>query len=409
MANALIDPRTSPYFGRGIGPEGDYVGAGNGNGLGYLEALMSLPGAEQFIIPSSSPNESGGRIDPDALAAYLQANGLSINDAAFKGGGQRYLTDASGAMVGAPQDYLFNDNAYFNMGLGMFGGAAAGMLGAGAGAGAGGGVEAGAAGGGVGGGGISTGVGGGTGITAGAGGGTGLTAGAGAGNALYVPTGYAGAGMGAGGGTAAAGGAGGLLGGMGGANTWANLAQAGIGLAGQNAALNAAENANAQSNDLMRYVYDTQRADNKPLVDLRNSVLPQIQGLLQNPGSVTSMPDYQFQFAEGQKSLNNGAAARGMTYSGAQGKALQRYGQDYAGTKLDQSLNRLTNVAGLGQVGSNNNQQATNQFGQGMSSNAQDMGASRAGAYIGGANMAGNALGNWFNQDQYNSLWGRKP
>lgn len=286
MANALIDPRFAPEFGRGLGPEGDFYGVGGGDGIGYLQTLMSLPGAEQFVRQSGSGIDAQTSIDPDALYAYLQANGLSINDAAMPGAqGQRFLTDASGQMVGDPQSYAYTDTlAEMSLPLllaaggqmawgGGFGApAAAGGSGyagsleaadavyAGAGGFGGGGAGLGAAEGAaaVGGGGIAAGGGSGAGVITGGGG---IGTGAGAANALYTPTGYAGAGMGAGGGTAAAGGAGGLLGGMGSANTWANLAQAGIGLAGQNAALNATENANAQSNDLLRYVYDTNRAD----------------------------------------------------------------------------------------------------------------------------------------------------
>lgn len=199
------------------------------------------------------------------------------------------------------------------------------------------------------------------------------------------------------------------LSGLGSANSLANLAQGAIGLYGQNKALGAMKDATNQSNEFNRYAFDQIRADNKPLVDLRNGVLPQIQALLSNPGSITSDPGYQFQFNEGTKALNNGAAARGMTYSGAQGKALQRYGNDYGSTKLDQSLNRLTTVAGLGQVGSNSNNAATQQFANNQSDNALNMGNARGSAYIGGANIAGNALSRTFNPYQYDQINRRGP
>ena len=150
-----------------------------------------------------------------------------------------------------------------------------------------------------------------------------MTAGAGS---LYAPAGFAG-GAGsalAGGAAGSAGGIGSLLSSLGSANSLANLGSAAIGLYGQNQALGAMQDATQQANDFNRYAFDTIRADNKPLVDMRNSVLPQIQGLLSNPSSIQQDPGYAFQFAEGQKALNNGAAGRGMTYSGAQGKALQR-------------------------------------------------------------------------------------
>ena len=96
-----------------------------------------------------------------------------------------------------------------------------------------------------------------------------------------------------------------------------------------------------------------------------------------------------------------------MTYSGAQGKALTRYGQDYAGTKLDQSLNRLTNVAGLGQVGAQSNQQAGQQYAGTVGNTLQDMGGARGSAYIGGANAWGGALGGIGNQLQFDQMMQR--
>ena len=241
--------------------------------------------------------------------------------------------------------------------------------------------------------------------------GGGLTAGAGS---LYAPAGFAGgtgsalagaAGAGAAGG--AAGGLGGLLSTLGSANSLANLGSAAIGLYGQNKAIGAMGDATQQANDFNRYAFDTIRADNKPLVDMRNSVLPQIQGLLANPGSITSDPGYQFQFNEGQKALNNGAAARGMTYSGAQGKALQRYGNDFASTKLDDSLRRLQSVAGLGQVGSSSNNAATANYANNAGNNALNMGNARGSVYGNMANIGGNALSGIFNQWQWDQVNGR--
>jgi hypothetical protein len=101
---------------------------------------------------------------------------------------------------------------------------------------------------------------------------------------------------------------------------------------------------------------------NAPAVAARNSALAQMQALLKDPSTLTSQPGYQFGLNEGTKALNSGAAARGMTYSGGQGKALTRYGQDYAGTKLDQSFNRLSVLAQGGQPGATQtNDNITNQ------------------------------------------------
>lgn len=65
-------------------------------------------------------------------------------------------------------------------------------------------------------------------------------------------------------------------------------------------------------------------------------------------------PGYQFRLDEGQKALERSAAARGMLNSGATGKALLRYGQDYASNEYNTFLNRLSTAAGAGQVASQN-------------------------------------------------------
>ena len=135
-------------------------------------------------------------------------------------------------------------------------------------------------------------------------------------------------------------------------------------------------------------------------------ILPQIQNLLKNPSSITSDPGYQFGLKQGANQLNNRAAASGNYYSGAQMKAAQQFGQDYAGTKLDQSLNRLTTVAGLGQVGANNNQSNNTNFGAAGGNSLQQGGNIRAGGYLGGFTTANNAANNWM-QDQYDrKYWG---
>ena len=187
------------------------------------------------------------------------------------------------------------------------------------------------------------------------------------------------------------------------------------GVVGANAANKSADAINAgaaQSNALQREMFDYQKGLNEPLVGLRNSVLPQIQGLLQNPGSITSQPGYQFELSQGANALNTGAASKGMTYSGNQGKALQRYGQDFASTKLDQSLRRLQSVAGMGQVGADNNQQASGNYGTSVGNSLQQMGNVRGSSYMGQANALTGSIGNIANDWQQENLmrqYGYRP
>jgi hypothetical protein len=187
-------------------------------------------------------------------------------------------------------------------------------------------------------------------------------------------------------------------------DSYLRAAQLAGGLYAQNKAAGAAQSGNDAQNALLSQMYQQNRADNQPLLDMRNQTLPQIQNLLKNPSSITSDPGYQFGLKQGANQLNNRAAASGNYYSGAQMKAAQQYGQDYAGTKLDQSLNRLTNVAGLGQVGANNNQSNNTNFGVSGGNNLAQGGNIRGSGYLGQFNTANNAANGWMQDDIWNRL-----
>lgn len=178
-----------------------------------------------------------------------------------------------------------------------------------------------------------------------------------------------------------------------------DIATALIGKQSSDKALRAQTEAADNSNALLERMYNQTREDQTPYREASASALGQIQNLLKNPGSITQDPGYQFGLDQGNRALNSSAAARGMTYSGAAGKALQRYGQDYAGTKLDQSYNRLSNIAGLGQVAANG--QNNQNYGAGVSNNLIGLGNAKAGASMYQGRLWGNAAGS-----ASNSLFG---
>lgn len=158
--------------------------------------------------------------------------------------------------------------------------------------------------------------------------------------------------------------------------------------------------------DLQRYMYDTTRADYAPYRQAGVGALGQIQNLLANPSSITSDPGYQFGLSQGTKALNNGAAAGGMTYSGAQQKALQRYGQDYAGTKLNESYNRLASLAGLGQTATSGTASAGSNYANNGSNLLSGMGNVQAASTYGNGQNWLNALGNIAQYGQQQNLFG---
>lgn len=101
-------------------------------------------------------------------------------------------------------------------------------------------------------------------------------------------------------------------------------------------------------------------------------------------------PGYQFRQEEGTKALDRSAAARGMTLSGAQTKAVTKFGQDIGSEEYGNYLSQLFNLAGMGGQA----QQGT----QGANSSLAGVGAN---ALVSGGNMltsAGNARGSAYAQ-----------
>lgn len=388
MANALtaiIDPRTSPAFGRGVGPEGDYYGVGGGDGMGYLQSLMSLPGSEQFIRRTGSGIDAQTSIDPDALAAYLQTNGLSINDAAQPGArGQRYLTDAGGRMVGDPQQYAYTDTlAEMSLPLAL---AAGGQMAFGGGFGA----AAPAA------------------TAGGSAGGAGSMAAA---DAVYAGTGGFGGAGGAGaasGSLGAAGTAGSAAGAAGGSGMgWADWAQIGASLLSGGMQSNAAENAAAsqqaatqQAIAEQRRQYDQTRTDQAPYraagVDALGRLQTDINGT-PTAAEVMAQPGYQFGLQQGQQALDRKASAAGGRVSGAALKAASQYATDYATTgynaeyqRRQDRLNRLAALAGIGQTGTQASAGAGNA--NAISNLQSSMGNAQGAAQLAQGNIWGNAV-----------------
>lgn len=162
------------------------------------------------------------------------------------------------------------------------------------------------------------------------------------------------------------------------------------------------------ANQMQQDQFYQTREDNMPLMDLRNALLPRLQALAEQdvsttPQSVMAEPGYQFGLSEGQRGLQNTAAARGGLYSGAALKALNRFNNDYATTKfgdafnrqqtqIGNAFNRTATAAGMGQAGVQNTQQAGSNYatnvGNNMLSNANFQGA----AGMAQANAYGNLL-----------------
>ena len=187
------------------------------------------------------------------------------------------------------------------------------------------------------------------------------------------------------------------------------------GLFGMNAADDAADaqvNATRMATEESRRQYNQSRTDMAPWREAGVNALSQLQTLMSPEGglmnpyapeNLQSDPGYQFGMAEGEKAINRNMKARGMYNSGAALKAINRFGQDYAGTKYNEAFNRdqvsknaiynmLAGQSGMGQSTASQvasmGMQNANQIGNYMLQG----GNARAAGIVGGANSMIGAL-----------------
>lgn len=117
-----------------------------------------------------------------------------------------------------------------------------------------------------------------------------------------------------------------------------------------------------------------------------------------NNAFITS-PGYQFRQEEGTKALDRSAASRGMTLSGAQTKATQKFGQDIASEEYNNYYNQLMGLAGLGgqaqQGTQSSNSSLANTGAQSMIAGGNMLAqgaAARGSAYAQGANALASGI-----------------
>jgi len=131
--------------------------------------------------------------------------------------------------------------------------------------------------------------------------------------------------------------------------------------------------------------------------------------------TMTADPGYAFRLSEGQRALDQSAAARGGLISGNALKAAARYGQDMGSQEYTNAFNRyqaersaqlnpLQSLAGVGQT-------AATTIGSMGASNAANVGnlmtggaAASAAGQVGQANAITSGLGTYLNYNQGNNL-----
>ncbi len=104
-------------------------------------------------------------------------------------------------------------------------------------------------------------------------------------------------------------------------------------------------------------------------------------------------PGYQFAFGQGQKAVQNSAAARGVLNSGQTVKALDQFGQGIADQQYGNWFNRLQSAAGIGQNATGSTAQAGQNFATGSGNALMAAGNARASGYQGVGNAYAGAAG----------------
>ena len=115
-------------------------------------------------------------------------------------------------------------------------------------------------------------------------------------------------------------------------------------------------------------------------------------------------PGYDFRMQEGAKALERSASARGGLMGGAAGKAMSRYGQDYASNEYsnaynrfnsdrDQRFNKLSSLANMGQSAAAQSGQAAQNFANQAGANIIGGGDAQAASQMAQSNAWTNAIG----------------
>jgi len=184
-------------------------------------------------------------------------------------------------------------------------------------------------------------------------------------------------------------------------NTLAALGGVGASLYGSRQASNAAARAEAlqtqagqQAQAEQGRQFDIGRAGQLPYMNVGEEALGEERALMglggedpqQRLSELMSSPGAQFRFNQGQRALESSAAARGGLFSGATGKALDRYGQEFAATEYGNRLSQLGNVAQRGQSAASGQANLGANYATNMGNLYTNMGNVQAGSSIAQSN-----------------------
>jgi len=175
-------------------------------------------------------------------------------------------------------------------------------------------------------------------------------------------------------------------------------------------AANASANASRYAADVQNQQYQQTRQDQMPWMQAGQTALNALIPLATNyqqfgMDQFQQDPGYAFRLSEGNKALNQNAAARGGLISGNALKAAQAYGQNMGSqeyqnafnryqTERNAALNPLQSLAGVGQSSANYLGTAGAANAANIGNIAMTNGANQGNALIAGGNIAASQYGN---------------
>jgi len=191
--------------------------------------------------------------------------------------------------------------------------------------------------------------------------------------------------------------------------------------------------ANRENIAFQKEIFEQQREDNAPWREIGAESLEELRAGVQsgefNPGDFNfkfkADPGYQFRRQEGINALDASAAARGRLQSGAQARAVTRYGSELASQEYSNAFNRATTeyqldannknaqfnrlatLANVGQVANSADQQARSNMASNVSASTTATGNALAQGAINKGNARASAyqgIGQSINQGAQNFL-----
>ena len=205
----------------------------------------------------------------------------------------------------------------------------------------------------------------------------------------------------------------------------ATLLGAGIGADSARRAANAQKDATEAAIREQGRQYDVNRTDLAPWREAGTGAIGQLSGMMQPGGDLTrkftlsdfmsdpvTQASYQSGLERGTQAIDRMGGATGSRNSGAQLKALSRFGTDYTGTKAGESYsrfygdqdriyNRLAGIAGTGQTATDLGVKAGSNIAGNISELISAQGNARGAAAIAQGNaLSGgiSSIGNWYQQ-----------